>query len=318
MGYLSDNIIPEIWQENLAIDVAEEAKIFNTPMVKKDNNFHNGTAAIVKAPFMLEPNNISEQPQEDVRVTAHKVGQELDQMIRITRTTSWRYSETTTRYFDPGWGQKLYQYTATWLAKEYERLAVGILKAIFGPGGTLYSTHTVDVNTPLDFPIVSRGKQLLGDVRSDLSVTVANSAVIGALQLLGLANEMVVPNWKERIINQGELPILMGMPIVETDLLQPVVIGGTTKYLTFFSGNEPTVFCNSFIKIQTEYDSTFNGGDERLVVIFDFCFHVPGVKYALDNVLTPTDAQLFDPATWVRVADHNKKIKLIALFTPIE
>ena len=75
-------------------------------------------------------------------------------------------------------------------------------------------------------------------------------------------------------------------------------------------------FANPHLGIQTFVDPRINAVDYHLVVTSDFCFHVPGVKYTLTTVAEPTNAQLFNPATWQKVATNDKNIRAVALITP--
>ena len=322
MANILDNyIIPEVWVDNLTFSIPERAKIFATGAVYKDPNpAFSGKGVFEHIPFSKEPTDDLEAPQKNNYLTATELEQSEDLMVCVTRQKDFRFSDTVIRRAGADYYQNLYNDLAEYIAKQYEKHALGILKAIFGPGGTLYSSHTVDSADPISFDTVFAGKQKLGDNAQQLAFGIFHSEMVNILRKKGMVEVRDIPNWKEQQINEGTLQKIAGMPIVETDLLNTVGTGANTKYFTYLLGNNSIYFANPHLSIKTWEDPRINGGDYHLVVTTDFCIHVPGVRYTLSNgssiVKEPTNAQLFDPATWQKVADHNKDIKIVSLMTP--
>jgi hypothetical protein len=215
--------------------------------------------------------------------------------------------------------QEKYNEIADWLAIQYEKISLGILGAIYGPGGTLYNTHTLDkpafdVNTLFD------AKRKLGDNDTELATSVYHSAIINVLYNKGLVTYTDNPTYREDILIRGQIPMVAGLPVVITDLLNtiPAQAGPpavTEKYFTYLFGNNALYFANPHLDVETFKDPRQNAGDNYLVVTTDICFHVPGVKYAL-TTQEPTNAQLFTPSTWQKVTTNNKTIRAIAIITP--
>jgi hypothetical protein len=314
-GLLDTFVVPQVWKDNLPFTITEKAKLFQTPAVITDTNASFKAGGVFEhRPFMLQPvDKHLEKPQATTPLTRIEIAQDKDTMICIQRQADFTFSAAAVRRADPDWGNKLYNQIADWLAVEYELHAYGILKAIYGPGGTLYNSHTVETNSLMDFDTIFEAKDKLGDVDDDLTLGVYHSKIISGLRKKGLISDMFI--WKAEQIVNGSMPRIAGMPALKNDLLKPITVNNTQKYLTFLLSPECIYFANPFLELKTSEVPYKNGGDQHLTIATDYCIHVPGVSYVLADK-EPTDEQLYTPSTWQKVADHNKHIKLVALLTP--
>jgi len=315
MGLLENVVIPEVWNDSLPYTIPEKSKFFASPAVIKDSSPGFSSAGIfTHQPIMKEPVADLEEPSFTADLTVNRLYQEKDIMVCVTRQVDYMVTKQEIRRSGANLGQILYNNVAEYMAKQYEKFAMRILKAIYAPGGALYATHTIDGNATIDFHTIFTGKKKLGDASGELTMSAYHSEIVNQLREAGMTSDMI--NYKENQIVDGTITKVAGMPIIESDLMPVVNVGGTNKYLSFLMGNNSIYFANPYIEVETWNYPKRAAGEEHIIISTDFCIHVPGVKYALGNPL-PTNEQLAAPTSWVKVADHNKDIKLVALLTPV-
>jgi hypothetical protein len=308
MGLLDNHVIPEVWAEALPFTIPTKSKILGSPAVKVDTNppFQNA-GIFIHQPVTKEPVGRWEAPSAS-DLTAHALTQYKDTMVCITRQIDYTVSEQTIRRSGVELGQQLFDSVSGYVAKQYELTLMDILKAIYGTGGTLNTTHALN-ESDMKFNTIFDGKKLLGDSADQLAIAAFHSAVVNQLRNNGMITDM--SNWKEDQVTNGMLQRVAGLPIIETDLLPQI----SSKYLSLLLGVGSIYFANPYLNVKTWEYPKRNGGEIHIIITSDFCIHIPGVRYA-SNDQEPSDVVLATPATWEKVADHNQDIKLIALFTP--
>jgi hypothetical protein len=314
MGLLDNYVIPQVWQDNLPFTISEKSKLFTSDAVMRDTDPPFNKAGIyVHTPFLKEPKARWEIPST-IDLVAHKLTQNKDTMICITRQIDYLVTKQMMRRSGVDLGKILYDNVADYVAKQYELALIDILKAIYGPNGVLYATHTVETDTSIDFNTIFNGKSKLGDGADQLAISTYHSKVVNCLREKGMISDMFT--WKEKQVETGSISKVANLPIIETDLMPKVTISNTDKYFSFLLAKDSIYFANPYFEVETWEYPRRNGGEQHIIITSDFCIHLPGVRYNL-NVQEPTDAQLAAPTTWEKIADNDKDIKVVALLTPI-
>jgi hypothetical protein len=309
MGLLDNYVIPEVWAEAMPFTIPTKSKILGSPAVKVDPNPPFQTAGVfTHQPVAKEPTGRWEKPSS-ADLTSHALTQYKDTMVCITRQIDYTVTEQVIRLSGTDLGQELFDNVAGYIAKRYELTLMDILQAIYGTGGTLNTTHTIEESSPINFNTIFKGKALLGDNADQLAMSAYHSQVVNHLRNNGMITDM--SNWKEEQVTNGMLQKVAGLPIIETDLLPQI----SSKYLSLLLGNNSIYFANPYFNVRTWEYPKRNGGEIHIIITSDYCIHIPGVRYTL-NDQEPSDTVLATPATWQKVADHNQDIKLIALLTP--
>lgn len=313
MGLLDNVIIPEVWNADLPFTIPEKSKFFRSGAVFVDRNSpFNQAGILAHTPFMIEPTADMEAPSTGA-LTPNELTQSKDIMVCFTRQVDFTVTKQKIRRMGSDLGQMLYNNVAEYTAKQYEKYAFKILKAIYGTGGTLYDTHTHDPGTNISFDEIFTTKAKLGDVSGDLKYSAYHSAVVNKLRQKGMVED--IPVWKENQIINGTIEKVAGLPIIETDLM-PTTTDTPAKYYSFLMAPNSIYFANPYIAVEDYYVPNTSGGLVHIILTADLCIHVPGVKYNL-TAQEPTDVQLAASATWSKVADHDKDIKLVSLLTTV-
>ena len=314
MGLLDNYVIPQVWRDSLPFTIPERSKLFTSTAVMQDTDPPFKNAGIhTHVPFVKEPKQRWEAPSEN-DLTSYKLAQNKDTMICITRQIDYVVSKQMLRRSGTDLGKILYDNVADYVAKQYELTLIDILKAIYGPTGTLYTSHTVETDTSIDFNTIFKGKSKLGDNADRLAVSTYHSKVVNCLREKGMISDMF--SWKEKQVETGSISKVANLQIIETDLMPTATIGNKEKYFSFLMADNSIYFANPYFEVETWEYPRRGGGEQHIIISSDFCVHLPGVKYALSSQ-EPSDTQLKAPATWEKIADHDKDIKVVALLTPI-
>jgi hypothetical protein len=268
---------------------------------------------------MKEPTQRWEAPSGN-DLTAHKLAQNKDTMVCITRQIDYVVTDYMIRRSGADLKEQLLENLTEYCAKQYELTLIDIIKAIFGINGTLKATHTKETDSTIDFDTIFAAKALLGDNADELSTSAYHSKVVNQLRTKGMTTDMYT--WKEKQVEDGSITKVAGLPIIQTDILPadvfcPTPAPGADKCLSLLMGTNSIYFANPYLDVKTWEYPRRNGGEYHIIVTTDFCVHIPGVKYVLTSQ-EPTDLQLAAPGTWEKVADHNKDIKLVGMLTLAE
>jgi len=311
MGLLDNVIIPEVWNADLPFTIPEKSKFFRSGAVFVDNNspFKN-SGILAHTPFMIEPTADMEAPSSGV-LTPHELTQSKDLMVCITRQVDFTITKQKVRRMGSDMGKQLYSKVAEYTAKQFEKRMFAILKVIYGAGGTLNATHTYDPGGSIDYSKIFGAKALLGDVSGDLKYSAYHSAIVNKLRNSGMVED--IPTWKEDQYLNGSIEKAAGLPIIETDLM-PKTTDNPAKYYSFLMAPNSIYFANPFIEVEDYYVPNTDGGLVHIILTADYCIHVPGVKYNSTDQ-EPSDITLDTAASWSKVADHDKDIKLVSLLT---
>lgn len=149
--------------------------------------------------------------------------------------------------------------------------------------------------------------QLLGELKGQLTGIAMHSAVEAWLA----KNDMIdtVRDSEGKII----LSTFMNKTIVVDDTMAPESGGIYTSYL-FGPGALGWGEGSPKVPTETDRDALKNGGEEFIVNRRHFVIHPRGIRWTpisgVPNKLTPSDAELANPANWTRVYDP-KDIRIV-------
>ena len=311
--------------DNLPSTIQKKLRFLNNPAVKKDicsTNYDTGIYTISYPETQTETKETLSQ-----KVVTPELPDEMmvfsTKHVTVKQPIKFRdkiiYSNVIIEYVLNRHDvyKQITQCIAEHVVTEYELTAMSILKAIYGPGGVLYKTHTVETNKTIDYKTIFEGKARLGNNADQLVVSTYHNCIMKNLYEKGMVSDVLVPETNKTRTNS----IVAGLTAIETNLMPMIkgVKGKPNKYLSFLMGigsiyffvNQSFGYNNSSIALEP-----LAGKDRILKIVTktDFCIHVPGVKYILDNP-TPTDIDLANPKNWKKVG-KDKDIKIVALLTP--
>lgn len=238
-----------------------------------------------------------------------------------------------------GWGQEnliqiiakkdpqseIMRQLAVTVAREIQTTAINVVKGIMATA--LASTHSTGASFSggeITYPGILAAKQLLGDSQLLLTQAIANSKVVNDAVLLNIASfpAGVVGN---EAAKSGALPVIAGMNTWMEDAIAAV----TSVYSSYFAAPGALVYkfapwtrrgingevkTSAMIDIEPWRNPATSGGLDIVYVRIKFLVHPLGMQYnsATNN---PTNAQLATGSNWTKVADDNRKIKIVELKT---
>jgi hypothetical protein len=204
-------------------------------------------------------------------------------------------------------------------ANQLHGSAINLLTGVFG--SALTSTHVKDDsgNTINDNGVADT-KQLLGDNADELTSIVLNSKVYTDAVKAGIVyQDGSIGGVRE----SGQVGKILGLNPFITDKLT-VSSGVYSSYLGKAGSliykfrkrqrqnlTAAEVYDLGFIEVEKYRVSTTGGGQDVLISRASYLVHCPGVQFDGTVTSNPTDAELATSTTWTKVADDDKKIKIL-------
>lgn len=215
--------------------------------------------------------------------------------------------------------------TATLFAKAIQTAAINTIKGAFATAlATTHSTGAAYSGSDISKEGILAAKQLLGDNQYDLNTLLAHSKnVTDAVK--ALFTDFQYNNVGGEVFRSGLPGQTLGTRVWADDSFQPVAdvystyisAPGTLVYgfrpwvRKDESGNDVSSPAFSF---EYERNAKRGGGQTTLWIRGSFFVLLYGMQYN-SNTKNPSDAQLATGANWTKVADDNKKIKIVELKT---
>lgn len=200
--------------------------------------------------------------------------------------------------------------------KNRQKRMIGILNGVFSiTGDADWAKHTIDLSVAEGTPykmeattLNNAATQVLGDNKSAFSAAVMHSTVA-----MGLENLQVLEYWKQTDANGLQRPVALAscngfVVVIDDGVPVDTTKAGFPKYTTYLLGDGCLRFANGKIKnpVGIQRDEAKNGGQETLYTRLRETIHPNGFSFKVPTAgftESPTDAQLFNKANWVRKFD---------------
>lgn len=213
-----------------------------------------------------------------------------------------------------------------WNKKRQNRI-IGLLDGIFGiSNDAAWAKHTVDLSVTTGTPYKIEATTLndvatdtLGDNKSAYAVAIMHSNVAKTLE-----NLQLLEYWKQTDANGIQRPMTLGsangyLVIIDDGVPVDTTTEGYPKYTTYLLGTGVLRFAPGRLDVPVEIhrDPAKNGGQDTLYTRIRETIHPNGFSFKVPTTgwtESPTDAQLFNKANWVRKFDA-KAIPMAKLIT---
>lgn len=199
-----------------------------------------------------------------------------------------------------------------WHKKRQKRI-IGILGGLFSiTGDADWAKHSIDLSVTTGTPYVMEATTLnnaatdvLGDNKSAFTTAVMHSNVAKTFE-----NLEILEYWKQTDANGIERPIALAsvngmLAVIDDGVPVDTTTEGFPKYTTYLLGTG--VFRTAPARIDRPVsvarDEAKNGGQETLYTRLRETIHPNGFSFKVPSsgfTESPTDAQLFNKANWVR------------------
>ena len=192
---------------------------------------------------------------------------------------------------------------------------------------TTHSTGATYEGSKIDYTAVLGAKQLLGDSQMQLTRAIANSKVLNDAVALNIAT---FPNSALGNLagTSGGVPQLAGMACWMEDKLA-VSTGVYSSYLAApgavvykfdswqrrASDGSGRLVNAPMVDVEFYRAPLSGGGTDIFVFRVKYLVHVLGMQYDATGGVNPTDATLATGTSWTKVADDDRKIKIVQLRT---
>ena len=213
-----------------------------------------------------------------------------------------------------------------WNKKRQNRI-IGLLDAIFGiTNDAAWAKHTVDLSVTTSTPYKIEATTLndvatdtLGDNKSAYAVAIMHSNVARTLE-----NLQLLEYWKQTDANGIQRPTTLAsangyLVIIDDGVPVDTTTDDYPKYTTYLLGTGVLRFAPGRLDVPVEIhrDPAKNGGQDTLYTRIRETIHPNGFSFNVPTTgwtESPTDAQLFNSANWVRKFDA-KAIPMAKLIT---
>jgi hypothetical protein len=214
---------------------------------------------------------------------------------------------------------------ANFWAREFQATAINVITGSFATAlasthstGTDYSGQTIDIGGVL------AAKQKLGDMQLSLTRAIANSIVINHAVKNNVGTYGNTQLGADMFLS-GNLPQIAGMATWMDDSFT----GTSDVYSSYFSAPGQVVYSlrpwkrrdvngqpvqSEMVDVEYERKPNIGGGTDVLHTRASFLIHLNGMYYN-SATTNPTNAQLATGSNWTKVADDDKKIKIVQLNT---
>lgn len=213
-----------------------------------------------------------------------------------------------------------------WNKKRQNRI-IGLLDGIFGiTNDPAWAKHTVDLSVTTGTPYKIEATTLndvatdtLGDNKSAYAVAIMHSNVARTLE-----NLQLLEYWKQTDANGIQRPTTLAsangyLVIIDDGVPVDTTTDDYPKYTTYLLGTGVLRFAPGRLDVPVEIhrDPAKNGGQDTLYTRIRETIHPNGFSFNVPTTgwtESPTDAQLFNSANWVRKFDA-KAIPMAKLIT---
>lgn len=327
---VSDVIVPEIFLPYMIERTAELSNLVSSGIINNDAQFVslvNGGGATANMPFWIDLQGTDQVLSDDgTNLTTKKIGASSDVAVQQGRGDAWAVNDLAKLLSGDDPMAAIAELVANYWMRKEQAQTLSLLAGIFGTAGMANSISAIyqqavgqaagDANT-LHGGTFADTIQLLGDSKEKLVAVIMHSAVENSLVKKDLID--FIPD------SEGKLTIkvFMGKRVIVDDGMPTQVVNGLTVYTTYIFGDGAIAFGvgtdnnpveGGFGTWQLEFARNGLGGTTFMINRRKFIMHCRGVKWlgAAMAGLFPTNAELANPANWLRVYEQ-KNVRVVAV-----
>lgn len=194
--------------------------------------------------------------------------------------------------------------------KQFERLAVVILKALFGSGGCLATTHKKGYTVKMDRSKALAAKHVLGDNAGELRAMFVNSKVAYDIENEGLVEYL---DQISGITATGRVPTYLGMGLWQDDTMPHSGSGATSLYQSYLLAEN--ALCFAMALDPTVYEQVNAKGPTVLLTqTADIVIHLRGTKY-VGTTFPADDSELATVGNWQKADSVDRNIRAACIET---
>ncbi|MAH80882.1 MAG: hypothetical protein CMP39_04305 [Rickettsiales bacterium] len=307
---LTNVIVPSIFTPYTIQETATRSNLLSSGLVTGNpalNQLASGGGSTFNLPFFNDLSGDSEIIEDNTSLTVNNLTTERQVGVALNRAKSFGSSFLAQYVSGEDPMRVIGDLVASYWVREEQKIVINILKALFGSGGPIVSTHLEDQSAAaLTNTMMIDAIAKIGDAYDKLSTIVCHSAIYHSLRKLDLVQYVQEPSNLPQ-----QFPSYMGMNIIVDDGVE--VSGSAYTTYVFANGAFSRGVGTLDADDATEIDRDSLKSEDVLINRRRYIMHPNGFKWTgSPSGSSPTNTELATAGNWAKVFE-NKNIPVVAL-----
>ncbi len=300
---VADVIVPEVFNPYVVEKTTELSALYQSGIVASSDELNSlalSGGRLINMPYWNDLDGEDEVLSDINALDVERITSGQDIAVLLMRGKAWSVNDLAKALSGDDPMQVIGQLVAGYWARRMQAAILSILEGVFAAPSMAPNVYNTDVRIDSDNMILA--SQCLGDAKSKLTGYLMHSAVEA-----DLARQDLIDFTKDST-GSIEIPTYFGKPVIVDDGC-PVANG---VYTTYIFGQGAIGYGEGAAPVPTETTRDALSGDDILINRRHFILHPRGVRW-LDQAVadrSPTNAELANPANWLRVYDA-KNVRMV-------
>ncbi len=300
---VADVIVPEVFNPYVVQQTAELSALYQSGIVATSDELNSLAASggrLINMPFWNDLDGDDEVLSDIAALDVERITSGQDIAALLMRGKAWSVNDLAKALSGDDPMATIGQMVAGYWARRMQATLLSILTGVFAAPSMAANVYDTDDRISADNTILAI--QCLGDAKSKLTGFMMHSAVEA-----DLARQDLIDFTKDST-GSIEIPTYLGKRVIVDDGC-PVANG---VYTTYIFGQGAIGYGEGGAPVPTETTRDALSGDDILVNRRHFLLHPRGVRWTDAAVAgsSPTNAELADPANWLRVYEP-KNVRIV-------
>ena len=300
---VADVIVPEVFNPYVVQQTAELSALYQSGIVATSDELNSLAASggrLINMPFWNDLDGDDEVLSDIAALDVERITSGQDIAALLMRGKAWSVNDLAKALSGDDPMATIGQMVAGYWARRMQATLLSILTGVFAAPSMAANVYDTDDRISADNTILAI--QCLGDAKSKLTGFMMHSAVEA-----DLARQDLIDFVKDST-GSVEIPTYLGKRVIVDDGC-PVANG---VYTTYIFGQGAIGYGEGGAPVPTETTRDALSGDDILVNRRHFILHPRGVRWTDAEVAgsSPTNAELADPANWLRVYEP-KNVRIV-------
>ncbi len=300
---IADVIVPEVFNPYVVQQTTELSALYQSGIVATSDELNSLAASggrLINMPFWNDLDGDDEVLSDIAALDVERITSGQDIAALLMRGKAWSVNDLAKALSGDDPMATIGQMVAGYWARRMQVTLLSILTGVFAAPSMAANVYDTDDRISADNTILAI--QCLGDAKSKLTGYLMHSAVEA-----DLARQDLIDFTKDST-GSIEIPTYLGKRVIVDDGC-PVANG---VYTTYIFGQGAIGYGEGGAPVPTETTRDALSGDDILVNRRHFLLHPRGVRWtdAVVGGSSPTNAELADPANWLRVYEP-KNVRIV-------
>ena len=300
---IADVIVPEVFNPYVVQQTTELSALYQSGIVATSDELNSLAASggrLINMPFWNDLDGDDEVLSDIAALGVERITSGQDIAALLMRGKAWSVNDLAKALSGDDPMATIGQMVAGYWARRMQVTLLSILTGVFAAQSMAANVYDTDDRISADNTILAI--QCLGDAKSKLTGYLMHSAVEA-----DLARQDLIDFTKDST-GSIEIPTYLGKRVIVDDGC-PVANG---VYTTYIFGQGAIGYGEGGAPVPTETTRDALSGDDILVNRRHFLLHPRGVRWTDAAVAgsSPTNAELADPANWLRVYEP-KNVRIV-------